>query len=81
MYRMQRPLGTWSDGGDADPGLPVNPDYTGIQPVNLDLDGDGVEVNASGQVSFDWDGDGFQESGNWAACSRSARPGLWRAAA
>jgi len=30
-----------------DPGLPVNPDYTGIQPVIFDLDGDGVEVNAS----------------------------------
>ena len=50
-------------------------------PLILDLDGDGVEVNASAQVNFDWDGDGFQESGNWAARNRSARQGLWRAAA
>ena len=64
-----------------DPGLPVNPDYTGIQPIILDLDGDGVEVNASAQMSFDWDGDGFRESGNWAACNRNARRDFWRVAA
>ena len=64
------PPGTWSDGGNhgtPDPGLPINPDYVGIQPIILDLDGDGVEVNASARVNFDWDGDGFLESGNWAA--------------
>jgi len=38
---------------------------TGL-PVILDLGGDGVEVNASAQVNFGWDGDGFLESGNWA---------------
>ena len=43
------PPGTWSGGGTGtpDPGLPINPDYTGIQPIILDLDGDGVEVNAA----------------------------------
>jgi len=68
------PPGSWSGGsqsnGTPDPGLPVNPDYVGIQPIILDLDGDGVEVNASAQVSFDWDGDGFRESGNWWVCYR-----------
>ena len=53
----------------------------GIPPSSLDLDGDGVEVNASAQVNFDWDGDGFQESGNWAACNRNAMSGLGRVAA
>ena len=37
------------------------------KPVIIDLDGDGVEVNAAAQISFDWDNDGFLESGNWAA--------------
>jgi len=51
------------------------------KPIILDLDGDGVEVNASAQMSFDWDGDGFRESGNWAACNRNARRDFWRVAA
>ena len=51
-----------------------------IMPIILDLDGDGVEVNASARVSFDWDGDGFQESGNGAACNLNAKPGLLRVA-
>ena len=69
--------------GDTGSGSPVvSPDQPpGAFPVILDLDGDGVEVNASARVNFDWDGDGFLESGNWAACNRSARQGLWRAAA
>lgn len=37
------------------------------KPVVIDLDGDGVEINSSSQVSFDWDNDGYLESGNWAA--------------
>lgn len=37
------------------------------KPVIIDLDGDGVEVNSSAQISFDWDNDGYLESGNWAA--------------
>ena len=37
------------------------------KPVIIDLDGDGVEINADSQVSFDWDNDGYLESGNWAA--------------
>ena len=45
------------------------------------LDGDGVEVNASAQVGFDWDGDGFKESGRRVARNRSASLGLWWAAA
>ena len=36
------------------------------KPIILDLDGDGVEVNISGNVSFDMDGDGFLERTAWA---------------
>ena len=37
------------------------------KPVIIDLDGDGIEISADSQVSFDWDNDGYLESGNWAA--------------
>ena len=42
--------GEWTGGngtqnrGTPDPSLPENPDYTGVQPLILDLDGDGVEI-------------------------------------
>ncbi|MCK8485485.1 hypothetical protein MUY21_15695 [Aliiroseovarius sp. S2029] len=35
------------------------------KPVILDLDGDGVEINVNGNVSFDMDGDGYLEQGAW----------------
>mmetsp|Transcript_18363 Transcript_18363/g.29586 ORF Transcript_18363/g.29586 Transcript_18363/m.29586 type:complete len:373 (-) Transcript_18363:3204-4322(-) len=65
------PPGVWEGGngtqdhGTPDPSLPENPDYVGIQPLILDLDGDGVEVAFGQQTSFDWDGDGFWERGSW----------------
>ncbi len=37
------------------------------KPVILDLDGDGVEINVNGNVSFDMDRDGFKEQTAWAA--------------
>ena len=36
------------------------------KPVILDLDGDGVEINVNGNVSFDIDGDGYLEQTSWA---------------
>ncbi|WP_299376516.1 calcium-binding protein [uncultured Tateyamaria sp.] len=35
------------------------------RPIIVDLDGDGVEINASQQTYFDWDDDGFREAGSW----------------
>lgn len=37
------------------------------KPVILDLDGDGVEIIAQHDVSFDWDDDGFLERTSWAS--------------
>lgn len=39
---------------------------TGL-PIILDLDGDGVDVSFSTNVSYDMDGDGFREQTAWAA--------------
>lgn len=39
--------------------------FSGASPVILDLDQDGVEVNADAKVSFDWDNDGFLEQSSW----------------
>ena len=36
------------------------------KPVIIDLDGDGVEINVNGQVSFDMDADGYKERTAWA---------------
>jgi Ca2+-binding RTX toxin-like protein len=36
------------------------------KPLILDLDGDGVEINVRGDVSYDIDGDGFLEQTAWA---------------
>lgn len=36
-------------------------------PVILDLDGDGIEVEVSANISFDWDEDGYLEQTSWAA--------------
>jgi hypothetical protein len=47
--------------------LPENPDYTGPQPIILDLDNDGVEINFGTNVYFDVDDDGFKEATSWAA--------------
>ncbi|MEP2781433.1 MAG: hypothetical protein ABJP33_03285, partial [Pseudoruegeria sp.] len=67
--------GQWTNGqgtqdhGTPDPSLPNNPDYTGIQPIILDLDPepDGIEIEVGGTTYFDWDDDGFKEAGNWAS--------------
>lgn len=40
---------------------------TGLWPVIIDLDGDGIEINAAQSVFFDADGDGFKERTSWAA--------------
>lgn len=71
-----RALADWL-GFDGDPGIQGDyardnegsgePASDAAKPVIIDLDGDGVEINADAQVSFDWDNDGFRESGNWAA--------------
>ena len=61
--------------------LPITPDYVGIEPIILDLDGDGVEVNSAANVDFDWDGDGFLESGSWTERNRRERPGMGEMAA
>ncbi|MCJ2163449.1 MULTISPECIES: calcium-binding protein [unclassified Pseudodesulfovibrio] len=37
-----------------------------LAPIILDLDGDGVEFSAD-QIAFDFDSDGLQETGGWAA--------------
>jgi hypothetical protein len=37
-----------------------------VQPVIIDLDRDGIEVSAGSKASFDFDGDGYRESGAWA---------------
>lgn len=36
------------------------------KPIIIDLDHDGIELAVNGDVSFDYDGDGYFESGNWA---------------
>jgi Ca2+-binding RTX toxin-like protein len=41
-------------------------DWFDPQPIVVDLDGDGVEVTYGAEVSFDVDGDGFQERTAWA---------------
>ena len=81
VYHTSNP-GQWTDDGwdsDGDGDVDSNDDDweagdsppirpTGLgQPVIVDLDGDGIEVNAASQVNFDWDNDGYLESGNWAA--------------
>ncbi len=47
-----------------------NPDppepLVGARPVIIDLDGDGIEVNGSFDVSFDFDRDGYRERTSWA---------------
>ena len=50
--------------GDGTPD-PVDP-TSGVYPVIIDLDKDGVEVSTHG-VSFDWDDDGYREAGAWAS--------------
>ena len=58
--------GSWTGGngsqnhGTPDPSLPANPDYVGVQPITLDLDGDGIELTGVGQTSgtYDIDDDG-----------------------
>jgi len=37
------------------------------KPLIIDLDGDGIEITADRNVSFDMDGDGFLEQTSWAA--------------
>ncbi|WP_260081050.1 calcium-binding protein [Phaeobacter inhibens] len=65
--------GAWNGGngnqnhGTPEPGLPENPDYSGVQPILLDLGGaNGVEISFENQTVFDWDGDGFLEQTAWA---------------
>lgn len=41
--------------------------YGYLQPIILDLDGDGVDVSFGANVSFDMDGDGYREQTAWAA--------------
>lgn len=36
-----------------------------VQPVIVDIDGDGIEVSAGSTASFDFDGDGYREAGAW----------------
>ncbi len=63
------PPGTWTGGGTGTPrpDLPADPDYSGIQPVILDLDGDGVEIAFGEDIYFDLDDDGFLEQTSWAS--------------
>ncbi len=46
-----------SDEGDAG--------HSGIKPIIIDLDGDGIEIVLDRDVSFDIDGDGFLERSAW----------------
>ncbi|WP_209097711.1 calcium-binding protein [Shimia sp. R10_1] len=65
--------GEWHGGngdqshGTPDPSLPDNPDYSGVQPVVIDLDFDGVELAFGNPIYFDWDDDGYKEQATWAA--------------
>ncbi|PYE80579.1 Ca2+-binding RTX toxin-like protein [Pseudoroseicyclus aestuarii] len=42
-------------------------DHDNGKPIVIDLDGDGVEINVKGDVSFDIDGDGYLERTAWAS--------------
>lgn len=48
--------------------MPANPDYTGVQPIILDLNGNGFELSLNFSASFDFNGNGFKEfAAAWAA--------------
>lgn len=49
----------------AGPGRQWKPSGIG-NPVIIDLDGDGVEFSGAGHAAYDYDGDGYRESGGWA---------------
>jgi len=63
--------------------LPDNPDYTGVQPILLDLDGNGIRITELSQSTHfvDATGDGLQNSTAWAGAGDAvlfydpARPG------
>ncbi|WHP70247.1 hypothetical protein [Phaeobacter inhibens] len=61
--------GDTSDGyGNPDVDAEQN-DPNNISPIIVDLNSNGVEVNLSGSVAFDWDGDGFLERTAWVGSS------------
>lgn len=39
--------------------------WGGVDPLVLDLDGDGIELAAPGDLTFDYDADGYGERGGW----------------
>ena len=49
--------------------MPENPDYTGVQPILLDLNGNGIEIAEFSQSTtfLDGTGDGLQSRTSWAA--------------
>lgn len=49
---------------DKNPGADGDTQGSG-KPIILDMDGDGVEINVGGNVSFDMDADGFLEHTDW----------------
>jgi len=51
--------------GNNDPDEDTASDDDNGKPLILDLDGDGIEINVRGDVSFDMDGDGFLEKTSW----------------
>ncbi len=56
---------TTNEDGDTSPRPVGRGDRDNSKPVVLDLDGDGIEIEVSGETAFDWDGDGFLEQGSW----------------
>ncbi|MBL4766558.1 MAG: hypothetical protein JKY94_02400 [Rhodobacteraceae bacterium] len=66
--------GEWEGGngdqghGTPEPGMPEDPDFTGYQPIILDLDGDGIQITelSKSTVFVDATGDGLQNQTAWA---------------
>jgi Ca2+-binding RTX toxin-like protein len=59
---------TINESGDSSPRPVGRDDNSGdgtSKPIILDLDGDGIEIEVLGHVSFDVDGDGFLEQTSW----------------
>ncbi|WP_082024820.1 DUF4214 domain-containing protein [Mameliella alba] len=55
--------------GTPEPGMPEDPDYTGVQPILLDLNGNGIEITEFSQSTtfLDSNGDGLKNRTSWAA--------------
>lgn len=63
VLTSSRPVARPEDGGGF---LDWVGDVTGLWPIILDLDGDGVEISNSASIQFDVDDDGYTENAFWA---------------